>query len=558
MRRIFALIGFALVACYSIGEGIAPPLGSIYFPTGLTLSRDSNFLYVANSDFDLQYNAGTLQSLDLNRIRSLVPRGCASDSDCPAEKYCDAPGSSTDTPEHSYWCVDRDPASKFFGLPCGALGERSSSDRVTVPGRCQAVNLQTPQDGGSSLITDAVAIGAFATDVIARDFPNSDRYADRLFIPVRGESSINWVDATGDGKFDCGQGAGQTCDQRHRAGQDPSDNSRGLRMPPEPYAIAATPDTSAIIVTHQTQGAVSLLVNDWTTGPHLNFVFTGLPPMPIAAAAIPQPLVVQMGLYQTSPGFLIAYETTPRIDLLRFSPDSESTPSRPYLELSATATVTANSGGYDVRGLAVDDSARVRCEADGTANDACLADCAVITGDAERLQCQSKCADGDASRLMTCANIPLDMYASSRSPASLLIGHTTPNTALTPNSDIPTFNDTFPLPTGPSRIQVAQIINEQNRLETRVFIVSFDSRRIAIFDPAKRNIEAWVITGRGPQALAFDVLAPSGAADGHAFAFVGHFTDSYLGVVELDRRRGRSYGTIVLSLGPATAPRASK
>ena len=534
MRRIFALIGFAFVACYSIGEGIAPPLGSIYFPTGLALSQDSNFLYVANSDFDLQYNAGTLLSLDLNRIRSLVPRGCASDSNCPVEKYCDAPGSSTDTPEHSYWCVDRDPASKFFGMPCGALGERSSSDRVTVPGRCQAADLQNPQDGGSSLVTDAVAIGAFATDIIARDFPNSDKYSNRLFIPVRGESSVNWVDATADGKFDCGQGAGQLCDQRHRAGQDPSDNSRGLRMPPEPYAIAATPDASAIIVTHQTQGAVSLLVNDWTTGPHLNYVLTGLPPMPIAAAAVPEPLVVQLGLYQTSPGFLIAYETTPRIDLLRFSPDSESTPARPYLELSATATVTANSGGYDVRGLAVDDAERRQCEANATAT--------------------------DAAQLMTCANIPLDIYASSRSPASLLIGHTTPNTALTPNSDIPYFNDTFPLPTGPSAVHVAQIINEENQLETRVFIVSFDSRRIAIFDPAKRNIEAWVITGRGPQALAFDVLAPSGVAatDGHAYAYVGHFTDSYLGVVELDRRRGRSYGTIVLSLGPATAPRASK
>ena len=70
MRRIYAFTSFALVACYSIGEGIAPPLGSIYYPTGLAVSRASNYLYAVNSDFDLQYNAGTVQSLDLSRVRS--------------------------------------------------------------------------------------------------------------------------------------------------------------------------------------------------------------------------------------------------------------------------------------------------------------------------------------------------------------------------------------------------------------------------------------------------------------------------------------------------------
>jgi hypothetical protein len=58
--------------------------------------------------------------------------------------------------------------------------------------------------------------------------------------------------------------------------------------------------------------------------------------------------------------------------------------------------------------------------------------------------------------------------------------------------------------------------------------------------------------------MAFDVEAPSDADSGHALAYIGHFTDSYLGVVDLDRRHQQSYGNIVLSIGPATAPRASK
>ncbi len=560
MRRIFALAAFSLLACYSIGEGIAPPLGSIYFPTGLVVSQDSSHLYVVNSDFDLQYNAGTIQSLDLNRIRSLTPRGCNSDSDCPAEKYCDVPPATGDRIEHSYWCVDR--AGTYGNLPCAALGDSSPSVRVTVPGRCNAVNLQNPQDGAGSPLTDSVAIGAFATDVISRSFPTPDKYVERLFVPVRGESSVNWIDVTAGGKFECGQSASQSCDDKHRVGQDPSDNSRGLRLPPEPYAIAASADASSIVVTHQTQGAVSLLINDWVEGPHLEFVYGGLPPMPIAVAAMPQPALVQSGLYNVAQGFLVAYETTSRIDLFRSLSDAQSTPARPYLELSASVPVTVNSGGYDVRGIAADDSERMLCDSNAAASrDQCLSGCSSATTDADRTICESGCQTSNVSLLTTCANVPVDVYASSRSPSSLLVGHTTPNTLLTPNFDVPNFNNVIPLPTGVSRIQVAKIINSDGVLETRVFVVSFDSRRVSIYDPARQRVEAYVTTGRGPQALAFDVQAPSSPGstnEGHAYAFIGHFTDSYIGVIELDRRRGRSYGNIILSLGSAIPPRTSK
>ena len=325
-------------------------------------------------------------------------------------------------------------------------------------------------------------------------------------------------------------------------------------MPPEPYAIAATQDASAIVVTHQTQGAVSLLVNDWVQGPHLEFVAAGLPPAPIAAIAVPQPLLVQTGLYSLAPGFLIAYETTPRIDLMRFASDSMSTPARPYLELNGSASVTINSGGYDVRGIAIDDTQRRLCESKATAsNTDCLAACA-----SDDTGCESACQTSNSDALTNCANVPLDIYASSRSPASLLIGRTSPNTQLTPNSDIPNFYDAFPLPAGPSRIAVGQIINEAGGLETRIFVVCFDSRVIAVYDPAARDVETWITTGRGPQPIALDVQAPDSTNEGHAYAFIGHFTDSYVGVVELDRRRGHSYGTIVLSLGAAIPPRTSK
>jgi hypothetical protein len=556
MRRISVLVLPFLIACTSAGDGIAPPLDAIYFPTGLALSKDARHLYVVNSDFDLQYNAGTLQSLDMEHIRQLVPRGCTNDTGCAATQYCDLPVDPTDTVERSFWCVER--TGNNAGLPCGALGDRFASERVTVPGRCEAVTLARPPDSGPSLLIDSVQIGAFATDALARTAPDTAAFAERLFVPVRGEASVNWVDATADGKLQCGQGNSSACDEAHRIGRDPNSNSRALVLPPEPFAIDATDDASAIVITHQTQGAVSLLRNDWQAGPHLEFVYGGLPSMPIGVKAVPQPAVVTEGRYPLTPGFLVAYETTPRLDLFRFASDALSAPARPYLELSASAAISINSGGYDVRGLAIDDTQRRSCEQAAVASSQTCESACSGSSDAENAACLGACDSARTSTLLECSNVPLMVYAASRSPASLLIGRTAPNSVQVPNADLPYFYDAFPLPTGPSRIQVAHMIGNDGHVETRILIVCFDSRRIAVFDPVRLDVEAWVTTGRGPQAILEDFSAPSATDEGHALAVVGHFTDSYLGVIELDRRRGRSYGTIVLSLGTASAPRTSK
>jgi hypothetical protein len=62
-------------------------------------------------------------------------------------------------------------------------------------------------------------------------------------------------------------------------------------------------------------------------------------------------------------------------------------------------------------------------------------------------------------------------------------------------------------------------------------------------------------TGRGPFGLAFDVDPASGAGDAKSLLYVGHFTDSYLGVVDLDTRHELSYGSMLLTVGPPQAPR---
>ena len=67
-------------------------------------------------------------------------------------------------------------------------------------------------------------------------------------------------------------------------------------------------------------------------------------------------------------------------------------------------------------------------------------------------------------------------------------------------------------------------------------------------------------TGRGPHALAVDTQpdTTAGAKDGHALLYVGHFTDSYMGVVDLDMRHPNTFGTMFASVGTPLAPRESK
>ncbi len=548
MRSRSALLALILTGCYSTSEGVPTPLDRVYFPVGLAVAEDQAHLFVANSDFDLQFEEGSLLSLDLERLRGFVPRSCDTDTDCSVDQMCDSEGEAP-----SFVCVT--PTGSGPSSPCGVLGSASDGDRVIVPGGCEALDFAEPQDGGASLLVDAVSVGAFAADVKLRYHPEGGR--GRLFVPVRGEASLTYVDIDESGHFDCGQGKGSICSDRYRVGTDPDESIRDLRMPAEPFGMAITDDARAIAVTHQTSGEVSLFVQDpehWEQGPTLSFVHPELPKGAVAIAAAPEAALTRleraeraawasMDVRDQSPaGFLVGYRTTARLDLLRYFSDQGSSPPRPFLELAGSVPITANALDYDTRGILYDDSERRACEA------SCPA------------QTPATLTEEGRACLLACATVAVDVFVTNRSPATLLVGATIPDTWATPNRDLPRFTEVVSLPAGPSRVYVGSIITEQGELERRVFAVCFDSRRIAIYDPKRRRIEAFVTTGRGPHAMAFDVVPPDPdtGEGGRAFGYVAHFTDSYLGVIELDRRARRTYGKIVLNVGKAAAPRASK
>jgi hypothetical protein len=572
LSLLAALSALLLNSCYSAGDGKAPPLEELYFPTGLALDgrstsdvaasqsdpgkRAPKYLYVVNSDFDLQYRASSVLSFDLDLLRAVLPQSCGKTADCEGDKICDAPGVEgipTDPARvPSYFCVD--PANP---APCGAFGVRDEADLVLSPGRCKSIDPVHPQDGSPGVLVDRVGIGAFATDVIWRANPNLDpEYPSRLFIPVRGDSTLHWIDVR-DGRFSCGQ-QGQVddgCDDRHRSG-DTADNVDQLRQPVEPYGVDATASGDFVAITNQTTGSVSLFANGWESnaGPKLVNILTGLPLAPVAIAALPEPVVPGV---QPVPGFLVAYRNAPQVDLLRVRSEAADTGTALVnynnyaLTRAGSVPINANSLGFDSRGIAIDDSER---QSDYEA-------CRMTAGDCGAAQDPAQC-EADLGRCLRAVHQPA-VYVASRAPASLLVGAMTSDSNYAAGtSELPSFTEPVPLTLGPSRVLLGQVKvrgTAQSKLadsagpyelERRVFVVCFDSRRIFVYDPKRRSIDSIISTGRGPYALALDGI--------RGLAYVGHFTDSYLGVISLDQRFPQTYATIVASIGAPKPPRSSK
>ncbi len=566
---IAATFGLALSSCFSPGDGQAPPLDRLYFPTGLALDSSAQnergeprFLYVASSDFDLQFRSSSLISYDLDRIRSVVPRSCSTDADCDSGA-CDDDPTRGNGQVPSYLCL-----TAGDDRPCGAFPEHSGADKLLYPGRCGSIDPAAPQDRSPSLFVDMVGIGAFATDIVIRNNPtltaaaqvkDATSYPGRLFVPVRGDATLHWIDLN-DGKFVCGQSDTDdgSCNAQHRAGNSVFDNTNQLRLPAEPFGVDATADGQYIAVTNQTTGSVSLFSNDWSPngGPRLESILGGLPSAPVALAALPTPVPANE---TASPGFLVAYRNAAQVDLLRVRSDLADTPDsaisaypRYVLTRAGSTAISANSLGFDSRGLAIDNSERSQdyaaCrQAQGCAN----------LAHADRPACDTACAQS--------APQP-SVYIANRAPSSLLVGGLTPDFSyLAGSSELPAFIDSVALTSGPSRVALGNVkvpatasnaVGDDGknggpyRFERRVFVVCFDSRRIFVYDPKRRVVEAIVETGRGPFALAIDGQRGLG--------YVAHFTDSYLGVISLDQRFPQTYASVVASIGVPSPPRASK
>src|SRR5712691_9507190 len=148
-----AVVASCLAGCYSTGDG-PDPSTALYFPVGLAVSPGGHALYVANSDFDLQFNAGTVEAYRLDDIRNFL-----------------AP----------IWSVDSSLASTDV---CSTLGLGANPTQILYPGLCGSLNLESPPAPYLAMtiqgqpvgppIANSVRIGAFATDVLYACQPSGD------------------------------------------------------------------------------------------------------------------------------------------------------------------------------------------------------------------------------------------------------------------------------------------------------------------------------------------------------------------------------------------------
>ncbi|HKY39703.1 MAG TPA: hypothetical protein VJN18_27385 [Polyangiaceae bacterium] len=525
VRLVSLLIACGLLAgCFAPGEGVEVPQEEIYFPVGLSTDTDGSHLFVVSSDFDLKYNGGAVQSYALDELQVMLPQTCSIDQECTKDAAKPVCG-------HDGLCQS---SSEDDARACPGIGaERQPHEKLLYPTRCAPI-VQRP--------VSSAKIGAFATDAVLRRRPDEDQDGDgnsdypagdpeRLFIPVRGDTTLHWFDVN-QGTLQCGQSRNDgACDSAHRAGQNAAkENTRDLNLAAEPFAIDSNELGTTIVVTNQTTGTASLFVNDWSSsGPLLRFALASdrIPSRPVGIASLPQTDASRVS--PTPDAFLMTFRNSAQVRLVRFADDGVSTPEREYLVDNGGVPIDANSVGDDSRGIALDSSERelalARC---GEAED----------GDTE----------ADAGALKSCRDsaslVPIDVYVANRAPASLLIGRTRPPL------EYPYFFQSLPLTVGPSRIVVGKVRTPSGELETRVFVVCFDSRRIFVYDPKRSRIEIEMLTGRGPHALAVDTE--------RSLLYVAHFTDSFVGVFSLNLAAPASYGSMLGMLGKPKAPRAAK
>jgi hypothetical protein len=595
-----AIVLGATTGCFPPDEGQEPDPNAIYFPTGVALNpvegpracpQDATtadpkhkWLYVANSDFDLQYNAGTVQALDLDKIDQVIA------------------AMNAGAPEPEERCPNKFTAfGQEFNFGDGPEdGKKSESDQFVAPGLCKPVPT-------APFITSSVKIGAFATDIRYLKRPDGNG-PDMLVVPIRGDRSLHWIDTNPNPEnkdagplLDCGVGEDGRCDDDHRRGNEPAaENTRNAELPREPFGVAADDRGEAIVTTHQSDGALALFVNDWSQtspkvkGPQLQFVLRDRDNIPLGAvgiASIPEPDIA-LALRGTAsstfyePGYYTTFRNSAQVSLIRYfsdqgefqNPESMGTsPARSFLELGGAAPIVTNSQGFDSRGIAVDSSQRHECECkcrDNPGPPTCRTDCvetdpsAGRDPEAVRVAEEQKTASCDPNAdppgpcasyvqcLRSCAPTPLGVFVSNRTPASLIVGRTSPNSSATASDDIPIFYDTENLQAGPSRVVAGSVRvpdgNGGTRPSGRAFVICFDSRQIFVYDPEApiNKIESVIRTGRGPHALVVD--------ETRGLGYIAHFTDSYVGVVDLDQTHTNTYGKIVLSIGPVVPPRAQK
>jgi len=282
-------------------EGEALPPGLMSFPIAIELSVDRNadgepkYVYVTSSNFALQYNAGNVQSYDLQKMIDAIKTGCLG---AGVLESCLDPLFEGDINDPSCAC---DPMRD-----ADATGKDACV--VVPPDRCSVIPAELEvqgQDQGAALrlvpveglLRGEVLIGSFSDGLgVATD-------GRRLYVPVRSDANLTFIDVDEEGQLSCGGqfGQRQTCMPAYRSGSAEQVNpSVELSLPSDPvdvyvgdlaadFAPTSSPDDPAfrgdyILMAHR-EGEVSMFFDQLRPGgpepqrrPRLAATLDGLAP----------------------------------------------------------------------------------------------------------------------------------------------------------------------------------------------------------------------------------------------------------------------------------------
>jgi hypothetical protein len=602
----------AMPACFNAGNGTPPPMATFYYPTGLAVSTGGNVLYAINSDFDLQWNGGTLQSYNLFQIRhdaaSLIQTNV---------KGLPAPGGITQLfIQQPYEYVP----GACPGSPPPPTNDLSG---IGVPlGEACA-----PPVDSTKYVQDSAIVGAFATDLQLSAYPYGPQTSTqlplgtRLFAPVAGNATVTWADVAADDpnsippgpltpseqsnplsqpptfapfQIDCGTRVDSRCSDTNETGNNPVSlgNTRNATLPGEPFGLAQSQDATALVVTSETSTETSLLTSGMPTEtafypqPTMQFVLPNMPNGGVGVTAVPhdplagQPLCELVGDQAgcVRQAFLQTSRQSAELDLLRYYDDDGSclpatcVPTgvttgaavyRPFLEKERAYTITSNGSGTDFRGAAIDISNRLQCKATAT----------------------------NSAELQACAQLSARLFIASRTPPSIVVGKVgfvADDGTFDP--DQVTIIGNVSVAVGASRLYLAPIavtseIDDKPHYQMMLFVVCFDSNEIWVYNvedldsPTTAIPYDVIVTGTGPYAMAFDPFSIEDAATGavvpidprqpaslgltrYRFAYVASFTHSYVQLIDLLQPKAgdeslNTFGSVVYTLGKPVPPKGS-
>jgi DNA-binding beta-propeller fold protein YncE len=175
-RSLRLAVCLTLAGCGFGESGIAPPTDRVFFPAGIAIDPSGDWLYVVNSNSDLRFNAGTVVAVNLAQAgedRALFQQKPA--------RYRPRPDAE---PAPIATC-----ANSVFVEPQGGDPNFCCRDFLDP-------SILNCDDRRHVEKSATVRIGSFGGSIVAQKFERAGKTTSRLFVSVRAEPSLTFIDAS--------------------------------------------------------------------------------------------------------------------------------------------------------------------------------------------------------------------------------------------------------------------------------------------------------------------------------------------------------------------------